>query len=814
MLAFAHDLRFGVRTLFKNPGFTFVAVLSLGLGIGAVTSVYSMISAVLLTPLPFEDADRLFTIAPMSIKDGDIWDSVSYPQLREWQKQNTTFEQVAGFSGASYNLTGADEPVRIEGSRVSHTFFPLLRFPMALGRNFTADEDLPGGAKVVILTHTMWHKRFNGDRDVVGKSISLDVEPFEIIGVLPEDFLFLPGDQSEVFTAIGANTTLSENWGASWLNVMGRLNPGVAEDQAQAEMKTIAARLAEQYPAHLADQTVTLISGNKDVEDDVKTPFAILFGVVIFVLLIACVNVANLLLSKATARQKEIAVRVALGAGRARIMRQLVTESLLLAVLGGVLGILITMWGIDIIVSLLPAESAQAYVKFFEFGMNPDVLVFSALASIATGFIFGLVPAWQASHPNLNETLKEGGAGVGGGRHRHRILNALVVVEVALSLVLLIGATLMVQSYARLQNADPGFDTKNILSIEMRLPEKSYPTDLAVTNFYRTLEQRLSEVPGIEGVGSTSCMPFTGSQSTSALGIEGLPDMPPGQFRSAGYRSITPTFPKALGMTLVSGRELTWADNNPQAPVALVNEEFAKRYYPGQDPLNKRFTFGRVWGDSKKPPITIVGVLKNITHRNMRDLPFPEYYIPLTQSEFREERGICIRFSNSPDLAAAAVKQVVAEIDPNQPVSRIEAMPAMIQIEIWMDRFTTILFTMFAGVANFLATIGVYGVINFSVVQRTHEIGVRIALGAQPRAVTLWVVRKGLILASLGLLVGLPIALALTRQLQTLLYGITPFDVLTFVSASAFLLTIAAGASLMPARRATGVDPLIALRYE
>jgi putative ABC transport system permease protein len=813
MLAIAHDLRFGLRNLFKNPGFTAVAVLSLGLGIGAITSVYSMISAVLLTPLPFEDAYQLHSLKSFYKQSGEIGDSVSYPEYIEWQKQSTSFEYVAAYSSTRFNMTGSNEPVRIATGLISHTFFPMLRFSMHLGRNFTADEDKPGAEKTVILSYKMWMTQFGGSQDVLNESVVFDGEPFRVIGVAPEDFLFLPVF-SEAFVALGANSKYAGEWTASWLDVLARLKDGVTPDQAQVEMSTIADRLAQQYPNFQGDKGIRLVHGNDEVENDVTGPFTILFGVVAFVLLIACANVANLLLSKAAARQKEIAIRVALGASRIRIVRQLLTEALLLASIGGALGILITMWGLDIIVALLPAENAQAYVDFFQFGMNPDVLAFSGAASVLTGLVFGLAPALQASKPNLNETLKEGGAGAGVSRNRHRILNGLVILEVALALVLLIGATLMVQSYSRLQTADPGFDTTNLLTASIELPAKSYPNATASLAFFNKLEERIANIPGVTAVGGTTTMPFGGSNSTYSISFEHLPALPPGQHRVAGYCAITPGYFDTLGATIVSGRAITSADTNPKAPVALINQAFADHYWRGQDPLGQRFCLGPKFGAPDRPPIRVVGVVSNFAHETMREKIQPAFFLPLAERPVSDYLSIAIRSAQPPDALAGALRQIVKELDPNQPLSDLATMQELLAETIWMDRFTTMLFAMFSGLALFLAVIGVYGVINYSVIQQTHEIGVRMALGAQPKRVLNWVVSRGLRLAIYGLLLGLPLTFALAQQLQNLLYGISPYDPITFVLVSALLLLIAACASFLPAKRATGVDPMIALRYE
>ena len=811
MLSVWHDLRFGARTLLKNPGFTAVAVLSLGLGIGAITSVYSMISAVLLTPLPFEDADELFGVYVTIESKGITQDSTSYPEFREWKNQSTAWDSMAAYSSSTYNMTGNGEPERILAGVVTSEFFKVLRVEPVIGRNFGPAEEESGAAKTAIIAYKLWETRYGKRPDVLGQTLTLNSEPYTIIGVAPEDFIFLPMVHAAAYVPIMADNRLVSSWGNSWLDVLGRLKDGASRDEAQAEIDTISGRLESHYPEYMTGRGAVLMAGDEDVQEDVQTPFAILFGVVAFVLLIACVNVANLLLARAASRQKEIGIRIALGARRTRLIRQLLTESLLLALFGGALGLLFAMWGIDIIISLLPSEDAAAFVKFFDFGMNSDVFVFTLLVSLLTAGIFALVPSIQASNPNLNETLKEGGAGTGTSIRRHRFLNALVVVEVALALILLIGATLMVQSYDNLTTASPGFDKYNLLTLEVELTESGYPSKEAQIAFFRTFEERLAAIGAIKEVGATSVLPFEGSEWMTSVQFEGQPELPPGQHHSASYRSSTPNYLATLGAPILAGRALDWSDSPTSTRVAVVNDTFVKKYYPEGEALGKRFRMGGPKGAGEW--IEIVGVVSSFKHRKMQEPPNPEFYMPYTQHTSMQ-LNFCVRGEGDSEALASSVRQILRELDPNQPLSRIETMESLIMSSVWMDRFTALLFAMFAGVALFLATIGVYGVINHSVIQRTREIGIRMALGAQPSVVRRWVVGKGIRLAALGMVFGIPGALGLGRVLQSLLYGISPTDPVSFVVTSLFLVGVAASASYLPARRATKVDPMIALRYE
>ena len=820
MYTFWQDLRFGARTLLKSPGFAIVAVASLALGVGAITSVYSMVSAVLLNPAPFEEGDRLVSFMTVRPSRGEEGGSVSYPDFKDFQEQNQVLEHVAAYADRSFNLSGPEGPERVVAGRVSASFFPLLRVTMPLGRNFSSEEDQVGGNHVAILGHALWERRYSSRPDIVGQSITLHGAPFTVVGVAPTNFRFLETGNCDLWvpiTTITAGAWFSPSRGSHWMRVMGRLKDGVSREQAQAEMVVIAARLAEQYPDSNADKTVRLARAFEDSTKDATTGFSILFGAVAFVLLIACVNVANLLLARAAQRQKEVAIRIALGASRARLVQQLLTENLLLAVLGGACGLLVALWGNDFIFSLLPPTEAQFYIDYFQFGMNTEVFLFTGVVVVLTAVLFGLVPALQASNPDVNEFLKEGGAAAGAGRGRHRLLAGLVVSEVALALVLLVGAGLMIRSFQRLQHVDPGFDPSHLLTASLSLPESAYPDNETQVSFFERLGEQLEAVGGVEAVGAADMVPFSDSNSNNAIHVEGYPPLPPGQYYLGETRSVTPGYFEALGAPVLSGRAFTAGDRNPDAPVTVINEAMAKKFWPDEGAVGKRFKLGT--HDSDNPWMTVVGVVGN-TGRGLFGSPFlvgkeyfPTFYMPLAEAP-RSRLTLLLRTSAEPESMGPSLRSTVSSLDANLPLSRLETMEEMMERSVWANNMNTMLLSLFAGIALFLAAVGVYGVINYSVTQRTHEFGIRMALGAQPGDVRGLVVRQGLRLALMGVVLGLLCAVGLTRLMTSLLYGVSPTDPATFAAVAAGLIAVALLASYIPARRATKVEPMTALRYE
>lgn len=802
------DLKYATRILARSPAFTVVAVLSLALGIGAVTSVYTIISAVLIHTVPYADPERIVSVRNTHLRH-EGWSSVSYPQFLDWQEQSDVFEQLTVVSDGSLDLSGPEGPQWVGCGYVTSSFFPLMRHRPILGRNFRAEEDEVGNGNVVILGHDLWMNRFGGRENIVGDGILLNEESYTVVGVMGPDFRFLEAN-AEIWVPASSRDAAT-NRGNHWLEAVGRLKQDVSYTHAQAQMVEIAHGLAEVYPKQYTDRSVEIHSLGQEVTDDVQAPFVILFGCVIFVLLISCVNVANLLLARVAARQREVTVRVALGASRGRLIRQLLTESALLAMLGGAVGLLFSKWGIDFIVSLMPEEESQFYVDYFGIGLNAEVILVALLVTLGTTFLFGLVPALRASNPDLNQALKEGGASSGAGKNRHRLLQSLVVSEVVLALILLVSAGLMARSFQQLSKVDPGIDTENLLTVSLNASDKSYPTGEQKAAFFRQLEERVAGLGGVERVGSTAMLPLSGSNANNTIAIEGRPDPGPGRYEVADIRVITPGYPEAIGVPLLRGRGFTDFDNNPAAPVTLINASMAEWYWPGEDALGKRFKRGLP--DSDVPWLEVVGVLGNVRHREFAQEPQPAFFMPHAQERW-PRMILVIRTKSDPAILTSSIRTIVNELNPNMPLRKVITMEDIVHRVLWGPRFIASLFTALAVVALLLAVVGIYGVISYSVSQRTHEIGVRMALGAQAADVRRLIVFQGFKLGLYGVLIGLPLSLALARVMKSLVYGIGTGDPVTFAAVSLLLLVVVVAASYLPTRRATQVNPAIALRHD
>jgi putative ABC transport system permease protein len=816
METLVQDLRYGWRTLTKSPGFSVVAVLTLALGIGANSSIFSLINAVLLRPLPFKEPERLVSVWERRASSNDANLPISGHEFAAWRDQSNSFEGLSINQGAGLNLTGAGDPVSINALQVSADFFAVLGIQPILGRTFLAGEDKAGSNNVVVLSEELWKRRFGSDPEIAGRAVNLNDKSYTVVGVIPTlDFIpdmvlpiNLPGEIEKV--------------GKHSHQVVGRLKPGVTIEQAQAEMVQIAARLEQQFPTNNVGHGVQVVSLHQDAVGDVRGPLLILFGAVAFVLLIACANVANLLLSRAASRQKEIAIRTAMGAQRARLIRQLLTESCLLAFIGGGIGLLLALW----IVDLLPKIKAVNIPRIDHVNIDGRVLAVTIGLSLLSGIITGLAPALRSSRQNLVELMKEGARSSAGGARR-RIGNLLVVTEIALALVLLAGGGLMVKSFIRLVRVDPGFDPHNVLRVDLSLPGPRYPKPEQLIRFYDGLMARIKALPGVEVVGATTQTPLGPGDNWSFFSIEGRPPAAPGQETNAAMRTVSVDYFRAMKIPLRKGRYFTesdarialpvmrWFEQQPYpehynesqpAPVIIINETMARMYFADEEPLGKRMRI------IASPWLTIVGVVGDVHHTGLSTRPSPEMYL----SDLQEPQGsmaVLVRSSGDPLALAGVVREQVAAVDKNVPVV-LTTMDQIFSESVGAQRFNMLLLSIFGALALGLAVVGVFGVINYSVSQRTQEIGIRIALGAGGRDIFRLVVGQGMVLALSGVGIGVAVALLLTRVITNLLFGVSPTDPLTFMVVSLLLSSVALLASYIPARRAMNVDPMIALRYE
>jgi putative ABC transport system permease protein len=801
------DLRYAARMLWKNPGFTTVAVLALALGIGANTAIFSVVNTVLLRPLPYKAPEQLVMVWEDATSHGYPRDTPAVANYVDWRDQNSLFSGMAAISDSDFNFTGAGDPERLKGRRVSANLFPLLGVEPQLGRVFTAAEDQPGTQRVAVLSHRLWQRRFGGDPSIIGKTLTLNDESYTVVGVMPARFQF-PANDDELWVPISFTAQEAANRNRHYLEVLGRLKPGVTLEQAQAEMTTIGARLQQQYPQSNTDLGVAVTSLQEHLVGDIKPALLILLGAVGLVLLIACANVANLLLARAAIRQKEIALRVALGARRWRLLRQFLTESLLLATFGGIVGLVIAYVGLLVLGSFIPENISQAR----DISLDLKVLGFTLGVSLLTGLIFGFAPAIQAARFNQSETLKEGGRDSVTGRSGKRLRGLLVTAEVAVSLVLLIGAGLLINSFLRLRNIDPGFRTDNLLTMKIELPEPKYEAYERRAAFYTDLVQRVQSLAGVRSAAVTTNLPLYRQGNSTSVRLEGKPDPPPGQERIVVTRIISPGYFDTMSIPLLAGRQLSDQDTDTTQNVVVISETMARRFWSGEDPVGKRIAAGRVRSDADW--IQVVGVVKDVRQFELNAEPRPQMYLSYRQAGFFAPEDLVVKTDVEPASLAASVRKAVWEIDKDQPVSNIRTMDEILAESIARQRFSMLLLGIFAGVALLLAAVGIYGVMSYSVAQRTHEIGIRMALGAETGAVLKLAVGYGLKLVIAGVVIGLIAAFALTRLLATLLFGVTPTDPATFVVISVLLICVAAIASYIPARRATKVDPLVALRYE
>jgi putative ABC transport system permease protein len=793
------DLRYGMRMLLKHRGFTAVAALTLMLGIGANTAIFSVVNAVLLRPLPFPEPERIVWLRESHPPSNLPQFSVTFPTFLDWRSQNRVFAQMAAYREDGFNLQAGDEPKRVNGARVTVDFFATLGVRPEVGRAFSPQEDAPGGERVVILSHAMWRQSFGGDPQLVGRQIKVDGQAHTVVGIMPPGFRF-PGDDVELWLPYALDPKIGR--GSHFLRVLGRLKPGATLEQARSELETIAVRLEQAYPDTNKGWRVFMQPLHEAISGQMQTPLQVLFGAVLFVLLIGCANVANLLLSRNAARERELAVRAALGAGRGRIVRQLLMESLVLALLGGAGALLLAAWGVKLLTTLGPRNIP----RLKEASLDLPVLGFTLAVALMAGLIFGLAPAWQRSRLNINAALKDGARMAGAGARRLR--QSLVVVEIAFALLLLIGAGLMLKSLARLQQVAPGFNAQGGLTMDINLALAKYTRREQRAAFLQQVLERLKTLPGVEFAGATHRLPLRGN---SAIGfqIEGRPPEP-SQSKSVNWRSISPDYFRAMGAPLFAGRTFTEEEGWQKMSAVIINQALQRRYWPDENPLGKRIKIG---GAPDSPWITIVGVAADVKESGLNADTEAGLYLPYVLAP-HQAMTLVLRTGPEPLSLAAAAGAAIRQVDSEQAVSNISTLEQLLSETVAQPRFNTGLLALFALLALLLAAVGIYGVMAYAVSSRTQEIGLRMALGAQARDVLKLVVGQGMRLVAFGLALGLLAALGLTRWLKTLLFGVEATDPLTYAVIAALLAAVALLACYIPARRAMKVDPLVALRHE
>ena len=799
------DLRYAIRGLRKNPVFTFVALLTLALGIGANTAIFSLVNAVLLRPLPLPEADRLVTIWEDLSVAGFPRSEVAVGTYHEWRKQQTVFTDVAAVEWRALNLTGEGEPERISGYAVTSNFFSLLGIQPALGRTFVSDEDKPQGPKVVIISFNLWQRRFGGQSDVLNREILLNGEKYTVIGVMPKGFQFL-ASYAGIWTPAAFNEEQLSDFDSHYLNVVARMKPGVTLDQATAEIKTITQRVVTDHPEDIAGMSAVIVPLRELVSGEARQPLVLLLVAVMMVLLIACANIASLLLSRATARRKEMAVRAALGASRLRIMRQLLTESLLLAFVGGALGLIISSWSFSLLKQLIP----EAMITATTLKIDSAVLAYSTAVSLLTGIVFGLAPALRLSKIDLNEALKQSSGRTGWTTVSQKLRGAFIITQVALALVLLVGAGLLMQTVFNLRQQYSGFQPESLLTMRTILPPYKYAERFRRVAFYDNVLERVKAIPGVTAAGFTTSVPLQWKGGFASFTIEGQEER---RDADAIHRQVSIDYLQSMGISLRQGRYFKTSDRQGSTPVAIVNETLAKAYWPNDAALGKRFKL-----EVKDAPwVTIVGIVNDVRQMGMDEPVKAEMYFPyqqITTHAGYRPRDLVVRTTGDPMAVLESIRQQIRAIDPDQPLSSIATMERLLTEETGPRRLGTILFSTFAAFALVLASLGIYGVLSYFVTQQTQDIGIRMALGAQSRDILRLILGKGMRLIFIGVFLGLAGAFVLARFIASLLFEVSATDPFTFVATPLVLIGIALLACYIPARRATKVDPLVALRYE
>jgi putative ABC transport system permease protein len=808
MFRLMQDVRYAFRLLLKSPGFAAIAILTLALGIGANTAIFSVVNGVLLRPLPFRDPSRLVLIAE---KSSFPVISTSYENYLDWRDQSHSFESMEATRGAAITLTGAGEPERLNVRMATAGLFPMLGINAKVGRTFLAEEDRAGGTPVALLSYGLWQRRFGGSQEIIGKAINLDAQPYTVVGVLPSGFQILqPADVFLPFMPWAKTLPDDRNWHPGIIP-LARLKSGVTKEQARVEMVGITKRLEQQYPDYNTGTSADVIGLQDQIVQNSRPALLLLLGAVSFVLLISCVNVANLLLARAASRGREVAIRTAMGAGFSRVVRQLLTESVLLSLAGGLLGVLMAWASLGPLLKIAAGSVPQGA----SIGLDPWVLAFTAGVSLCTGLLFGIVPAMRTAKLDLREALNEGSRGSTAGPGQHRLRGALVAMEVALAMLLLVGSGLLLRSFSHLQEVPPGFQPDHLFVADIPLSPTAYAKPQDRYQFFDRLVERAKTLPGVRSAAAASFLPVSGGGSIIHFNITGHPPKSPREFVAAGYRTITPNYLETLGVPLLQGRLFTYADNDKSPAVVVINKTMVATFFPNENPLGKRLQLGAL-PDQQVPTMEIVGVVGDVRPGLGID-PQAEMYLPYRQADLLLpvfQLSVVMRTAGDPSLQTAALRSALAEIDPNQPLVKVRTMEENMATTVAEPRFRAWLIGIFAALALVLSAVGVYGVMSYTVTQRTSEIGVRVTMGAQPRDVFRIIVGEALRLALLGVGVGLVTALALTRLLRGFLFGISAYDPLTFIGVSLLLTIVAAAASYFPARRATLVDPLVALRYE